>query len=76
MEDKTKSEDYKYILVDRSDPLLMWNSAVSLIAFILLLYVIFSNWKPKCSKVGIFEDMTRSIDLGTIEESVGGLREI
>lgn len=73
MEDKPKTEDYKYILVDRSDPLLMWNCAVSIIAFLLLLYFIFTNWKPKCSKVGLFEDMSRSIDLRTIEESVGGM---
>jgi hypothetical protein len=76
MDDNTNSKDYKYILVDRTDPLLMWNSAVSIIVFILLLFFIFTNWKPKCSKVGLFEDMTRSFDLRTIEESVGGDRFI
>ena len=41
MDDNTNSKDYKYILVDRSDPLLMWNCAVSIIVFILLLFYCF-----------------------------------
>ena len=75
MEDNTDSKDYKYIIVDRSDPNLMWNCAVSIVVFVILLFYIFINWKPKCSKTGLFEDMTRSFDLGTVEESIGGFDE-
>lgn len=70
MDDDTKNKDYKYILIDNSDPLLMWNCAVSILVFLLLLLFIFMNWKPKCSNTN-YEDMTQIFDVGSIEQSLG-----
>ena len=39
MSNNLKSEDsdnYKYILIDYTDPTLMWNSAVSILVFLIM----------------------------------------
>lgn len=56
------SQEYKYILIDRSDPNLMWNCALSIIVFIFLIYFIFINWVPKCSKLDILDTLPRTFD--------------
>ena len=71
MDNKTESKDYKYILIDNSDPTLMWNCAVSILVFLVLIFYIFMNLRPKCSNTSKFEDMSRTFDLGTIEQSLG-----
>jgi hypothetical protein len=72
MDNNTNSKDYKYILIDYSDTSLMWNCAVSILFFLILLFYIFMNWRPKCSNTTKFEDMTRTFDLGSIAPSLGG----
>jgi hypothetical protein len=48
MTDKTTKE-YKCILVEPTDPMLMWNCAVIIAVFIIFIIVIYLNWKPICS---------------------------
>jgi hypothetical protein len=75
----TNDKEYKYILVDRTDPELMWNCAVSIIVFIILMFFLFMNWKPKCQNSTIFEDMLPSVDADSIQNSfgrMGGIREL
>ena len=62
-------DDSKYILIDRSDPSLMWNCAVSIIIFAILLFFIFMNWKPQCSNNAIFENIAGIVDGKTIDTS-------
>jgi hypothetical protein len=56
------SQEYKYILIDRSDPSLMWNCALSIIVFVFLLYFIFINWTPKCNKTEFLDNLPRMFD--------------
>lgn len=74
MDKKTNFQEYNYILIDNTDPMLMWNCAVSIIVFLLLLFFIYMNWRPICANV--FENMPLRIDEGTIGlsdySSVGG----
>jgi hypothetical protein len=75
MNNNLKSEDsdnYKYILIDYTDQNLMWNSAVSIIVFLILFFFIFMNWRPRCANTSIFEDMSGNFDLGSIQQSLGG----
>lgn len=74
--DNTDNKDYKYILVDRSDPELMWNCAVSIIVFGLLIFFFFMNWKSKCPTTSTFENMLPSIDDESIVSSLGGISGI
>lgn len=60
------SQEYKYILIDRSDPSLMWNCALSIIVFVFLIYFIFTNWTPKCSKMKSFDDLPRVFDTDSL----------
>lgn len=78
MSNNIKSEDsnnYKYIFIDYTDPTLMWNSAVSILVFLILFFFIFMNWRPKCSITGGFEDMRGNFDLGSIQQSLGGFED-
>jgi uncharacterized integral membrane protein len=64
------NNNYKYILIDRSDPNLMWNCAVSIIVFIILLFFIFMNWKPLCAENTIFHQMSSIVDPESIYSSL------
>jgi hypothetical protein len=69
--DDIENKDYKYILIDRSDPELMWNCAVSIIVFIILLFFLYMNWKPLCSTASSFDKMSGLIDANSIYNSLG-----
>lgn len=58
--------EYKYILIDNSDPNLMWNCALSIVVFIILFFYVYMNWKPLCSNK--FENMTNSINTSSVME--------
>ena len=68
--DNIENKDYKYILIDRSDPELMWNCAVSIIVFIILLFFLYINWKPKCRGNNAFEEMSGLVDAGSIRNGL------
>lgn len=74
--DATCNDDSKYILIDRSDPGLMWNCAVSIIVFTILLFFLFMNWKPKCPGTTIFEEITGLVDGDSIRSSFGGMMSL
>lgn len=77
--DNIDNKDYKYILIDRSDPELMWNCAVSIIVFVILLFFLYMNWKPKCPGNIMFDDMSGLVDSGSIQQSLssfGGLSDL
>lgn len=74
--DDIKSKDYKYILIDRSDPELMWNCAVSIIVFVILLFFLYMNWKPKCPGGVMFEEMSGLVDGGSIRNSLSNLSNL
>jgi hypothetical protein len=67
--DNNENKDYKYILIDRSDPELMWNCAVSIIIFVILLFFVYMNWKPKCPGNIMFEQMSNLVDTNSIRDS-------
>jgi hypothetical protein len=71
--DDTYNDESKYILVDRSDPGLMWNCAVSIIVFTILLFFIFMNWKPKCSGATSFDEIMGTVNETSVVNSVGGM---
>jgi len=74
--DNIENKDYKYILIDRSDPELMWNCAVSIIVFVILLFFLYMNWKPKCSGSIAFEEMSGLVDGGSIRNSLSNLTSL
>ena len=67
--ENVENKDYKYILIDRSDPELMWNCAVSIIVFVILLFFMYMNWKPLCSTKG-FDNISGFVDSGSIVNSM------
>jgi hypothetical protein len=69
--DNTPDPKYKYIIIDHSDPNLMWNCALSIIVFIILLMFLIRNWKPKCSG-SVFEELSGLVDSDTIRSSLSG----
>jgi hypothetical protein len=68
-----KSKDYKYILIDRSDPELMWNCAVSIIVFVILFFFLYMNWKPKCKGDTVFDEIAATVDASSIADSLTNL---
>jgi hypothetical protein len=68
-----KSKDYKYILIDRSDPELMWNCAVSIIVFVILFFFLYMNWKPKCKGDTAFDEFVATVDASSIADSLTNL---
>lgn len=68
--DECNNNDYKYILIDRSDPNLMWNCAVSIIVFVILLFFFFMNWKPQCATTTTFKEMSSLVDGASIQDSL------
>ena len=71
--DDNFNDESKYILIDRSDPTLMWNCAVSIIVFAILLLFLFMNWKPRCPGNTIYEDILGTVDGESIRSSMGGM---
>lgn len=69
--DNILKPEHKYILIDHSDPNLMWNCALSIIVFIILLMFIIRNWKPTCSG-SVFEELSGLVDTNTIQSSLSG----
>jgi hypothetical protein len=69
----TCNDESKYILIDRTDPGLMWNCAVSIIVFAILLFFIFMNWKPKCPGTTSFEEIMGRVSDNSVIDSVGGM---
>lgn len=69
----TYNDESKYILIDRSDPGLMWNCAVSIIVFAILLFFIFMNWKPRCSGTTTFEEILGKVSDNSVIDSVGAM---
>ena len=65
------NDDSKYILIDRSDPNLMWNCAVSIIVFAILLFFLFMNWKPKCFNDAMVDNIIATIDGDSVVNSFG-----
>ena len=74
--DNIENKDYKYILIDRSDPELMWNCAVSIIVFAILLFFLYMNWKPKCPGNIIFEEMGGMINGDSIHTSLSSFNNL
>lgn len=74
--DNIENKDYKYILIDRSDPELMWNCAVSIIVFVILLFFLYMNWKPKCPGNVMFEEMTGMINSDSIHTSLSSFNNL
>lgn len=72
------NEETRYILIDRSDPNLMWNCALSIIVFIILIFFLYMNWKPRCSTNSNFDELSGLIDASSIQQSLSSsvLREI
>lgn len=75
----SNKEEKNYILIDRNDPELMWNIALSLIVLFLFIFFIFMNWKPKCGSTQLYEDIGGLINGPSIKlslDSDAGLRSI
>ena len=73
---ETCNDESKYILIDRADPGLMWNCAVSIIVFAILLFFIFMNWKPKCPGTTVFEEIAGTVNDKSIIDSFGGITSL
>ena len=71
MNNNLKSENYdnyNYILIDYNDPTLMWNFAVSVVVFLVLLFFILMNWQPRCTNTKIFDEMISGFDMSSLRE--------
>jgi hypothetical protein len=64
----TNNKNYKYILIDQSDPVLMWNCAISIIVFMLLLFFVYMDWKPLCPNDTFTSSRSISVDSSTIKD--------
>jgi hypothetical protein len=70
---ESNNEEKNYIIIDRNDPELMWNIALSIIVLFIFILFIFINWKPKCGSTQLYEDLGGLINGSSIQSSLQSL---